>query len=69
MMQKKPWLVWDWSNTICLHELNSAILEIQSIGIKFCNYKCKGTNYKDLKKTVIEITRDEEGYHNYHTVA
>ena len=30
--------------------MNSAILEIQSIGMKFCNYKIKGTNRKDLRK-------------------
>ena len=44
-------------------------LGIQSAGIKFYNYKCKGINYKDLKKISIEITRDEQVYHNYQTVA
>ena len=48
--------------------LDSTILEIQSTGIKFCNYKCEGTNYKDLKKTTIEITRDEQGSYIYHIV-
>ena len=30
--------------------MNSAILEIQSTGMKFCNYKSKGMNCKDLRK-------------------
>ena len=45
------------------------MLEIQSTGIKFCNYKCEGINCKDLKKPSIERNRDEHGYHSYHTVA
>ena len=49
--------------------LDSTILEIQSTGIKFYNYKCEGTNCKDLKKTTIERTRDEHGCYSYHTVA
>ena len=49
--------------------LDPVILEIQSTGIEFCNYKCEGTNYKDLKKTTIERTRDEQGCYSYHIVA
>ena len=44
-------------------------LRIQSIGIKFYNYKCEGINYKNLMKTTIERTRDEQGCHSYHIVA
>ena len=32
------------------HELNLAILEIQSTGMKLYNYKSKGMNCKDLQK-------------------
>ena len=49
--------------------LDSVILEVQSTGIKFYNYKCERTNCKDLKKTTIERIRDEQGCHSYHTVA
>ena len=48
---------------------DSSILEIQSTGIKFCNYKCEGTNYKDLRKTTVERTRDEQGCYSDHAVA